>query len=63
MANSPVFTRELQRFMQTLGVDPEQTFVVADLDELDQAQAQGRLKKGDKVLVGEGKEAFVVEIE
>lgn len=63
VANSPVFTRELQRFMQTLGVDPEQTFVVADLDELDQAQAQGRLKKGDKVLVGEGKEAFVVEIE
>lgn len=63
VANSPVFTRELQRFLQTLGVDPEQTFVVADLDELEQAQAQGRIKKGDKVLVGEGKEAFVVEIE
>lgn len=63
VANSPIFDRDLQRFLQALRVDPETTFSVKDLDELEAAQADGRLKKGDKVLVGEGLTSFVVEIE
>ena len=61
--DSPGYSRELQRLLQALQVDPEQTFNVADLDELDAAQADGRLKAGDKVVVGQGAEAFVVELE
>lgn len=63
VANSPIFDRDLQRFLQTIRVDPETTFSVKDIDELEAAQADGRLKKGDKVLVGEGLTAFVAEIE
>ena len=61
--DSPAYSPELQRLLQALRVDPEQTFNVADLDELDAAQADGRLKAGDKVVVGQGAEAFVVELE
>ena len=61
--DSPGYSRELQRLLQALQVNPEQTFNVADLDELDAAQADGRLKAGDKVVVGQGAEAFVVELE
>ena len=61
--DSPTYSPELQRLLQALRVDPEQTFNVADLDELDAAQADGRLKAGDKVVVGQGAEAFVVELE
>ena len=61
--NSPAYSPELQRLLQALRVDPEQTFGVADLDELEAAQADGRLKAGDKVVVGQGAEAFVVELE
>jgi uncharacterized protein (TIGR02594 family) len=63
VANSPIFDRDLMRFLQALKVDPEQSFVVADLDELAAAEADGRLKKGDKVVVGQGASAFVAEIE
>lgn len=63
VADTPFFDRDLMRFLQSLNVDPETTFSVKDLDELEAAQAEGRLKKGDQVLVGEGATAFVVEIE
>ncbi len=59
----PSVSPELQRLLQSLKVDPEQTFAVADLNELEAAQADGRLKAGDKVVVGSGAEAFVAEIE
>tara|TARA_R110000796_G_scaffold108265_2_gene219192 strand:- start:25 stop:2682 length:2658 start_codon:yes stop_codon:yes gene_type:complete len=61
--DSPAYSRELQALLQALQVDPEQTFGVADLDELEAAQADGRLKAGDKVVVGQGARAFVVELE
>lgn len=61
--DSPAYSRELQNLLQALRVDPEQTFGVADLDELEAAQADGRLKAGDKVVVGQGARAFVVELE
>ena len=61
--DSPAYSPELQRLLQALQVNPEQTFGVADLDELEAAQADGRLKAGDKVVVGQGAEAFVVELE
>lgn len=61
--DSPTYSPELQRLLQALRVNPEQTFGVADLDELEAAQADGRLKAGDKVVVGQGAEAFVVELE
>jgi uncharacterized protein (TIGR02594 family) len=61
--DSPAYSRELQDLLQALRVDPEQTFGVADLDELEAAQADGRLKAGDKVVVGQGARAFVVELE
>jgi hypothetical protein len=63
VVNSPVFDRDMQRFLQMLKVDMDQAFAVADLDELEAAEAEGKLKKGDKVVVGAGAEAFVVEIE
>ena len=63
VVNSPVFDRDMQRFLQMLKVNMDQAFSVNDLDELETAQAEGKLKKGDQVVVGKGAEAFVVEIE
>ena len=61
--DSPTYSPELQRLLQALQVNPEQTFIVADLDEFDAAVADGRLKKGEEVVVGSGDTAFVKKVE
>ena len=61
--DSPGYSRELQRLLQALQVNPDQTFIVADLDEFDAAVADGRLKKGEEVVVGSGDTAFVKKVE
>ena len=61
--DSPAYSRELQALLQALRVDPEQTFIVADLDEFDAAVAEGLIKKGDEVVVGSGEKAFVKKVE
>ncbi len=61
--NSPAYSRELQDLLQALRVDPEQTFIVADLDEFEAAVAEGLIKKGEEVVVGSGDKAFVKKVE
>lgn len=61
--DSPAYSRELQNLLQALRVDPEQTFIVADLDEFDAAVAEGLIKKGEEVVVGSGNTAFVKKVE
>ena len=61
--DSPTYSPELQRLLQALQVNPDQTFIVADLDEFDAAVADGRLKKGEEVVVGSGDTAFVKKVE
>ena len=60
--NSTNYSREIQTLLRNIGVNPSQTFVVADEAELQDAVNRGILKTGDKVLVGEGADSFVVEI-
>jgi hypothetical protein len=60
--NSANYSREIQSLLRNIGVNPSETFVVADETELQDAVDRGLIKTGDKVLVGEGADSFVVEI-
>ena len=61
-ANSANFNSEIQEMLSRIGVSPEESFSVADEAELTDAIDKGLLKSGDKVVIGSGANAKLVEL-
>ena len=53
---------EIQSLLEGLNVKPEESFTVADEAELTKAIESGLLKSGDKVVIGSGADAKLVEL-
>ena len=53
---------DIQSLLEGLGVKPEESFTVADEAELTKAIESGLLKSGDKVVIGSGADAKLVEL-
>lgn len=63
VVDTPVFDKDVMDFLNALRVDPEGVFSVKDEETLQAAEANGLVKKGDQVLIGEGQDAYLVEID
>lgn len=61
--NSDGYSRDILSLLSEIGVKPNDTFVVANEKEFNNAVKRGLIKKGDKVLIGEDNDAMVVEVQ